>query len=150
SLNGETLLDIREGAYTMVKILPGKARVATHSSTEFINKSKPIQVSRYRDYNFVEDRTYFIHIARIDEEFRGVFFDPHLVDLRKAKTLLFPVYGAGSAASAVRPFGAARAAPLKSLEYSTPAPEPSDISPAMPEKLYPGEKYILQPSPFKR
>lgn len=139
-LNGKKLLELHAGAYTLLKILPGKAQVSTHSMTEFTNQQFPIAVSRLRDYNFVAGKTYFIHIKRINEEFRGVFFDPESIELDVAKTLM----------NDVTSFGLARYEPIEYLESVLLPPEKSsDLPPTAPESLYPEEKYLLSPSPFK-
>lgn len=137
--NDIQLLEIRAGTYTLIKMLPGKVRIATHSLTKFTNKPQPIPVSRFRDYNFVAGKTYFIHLFRVNEEFRGVFFDPRPVDLRTAKSLL----------DSISPFDAAKDAPLESLKHVEETPEASELTPVVPEKLYPEEKYLLTPHPFK-
>ena len=140
TFNDKKLLELHAGAYTLLKVHPGKVRVATHSLTNFTNQQMPIKVSRYRDYNFIAGKTYFIHIRRVDEEFRGVFFDPQPIDLLQAKALLTDVTA----------FGLARYESIDELEITETDPESTgDMPPAFPEALYPSEKYILQPSPFK-
>ena len=139
SFNGQLIAEMGAGEYTLVKIHPGQSRVATHSLSKFTNKLQPIQVSRFRDYNFIENMTYFIHISRVDEEFRGVFFDPKSVSLSAAKKLLYTLTA----------FGAAKDAPLESLDHVDLPAAPSELPIITPEKLYPDEKYLLTPKPFK-
>lgn len=139
SFNGEVIADLGAGEYTLVKIHPGQSRVATHSLSKFTNQARPIQVSRFRDYNFIENMTYFIHISRVDEEFRGVFFDPKSVSLDTAKNLLYTLSA----------FGAAKDSPLESLDHVDLPAAPSELPIVTPENLYPDEKYLLTPKPFK-
>jgi len=139
SFDGVKIMDLGAGEYTLIKIRPGQARVATHSLSKFTNKRDPIKVSRYRDYNFIADATYFIHISRVNEEFRGVFFDPKPIILSKAKTYLHNL----------SPFGLAKDAPIESLSNIAIPTAPGELPIVVPEKLYPGEKYILTPKPFK-
>lgn len=139
-INDRKILEIAAGAYTMMYLKPGKARVSTHSLTAFTNRMAPIPVSRYRDFVFQANYTYFIHLDRINEEFRGVFFDPKPADLREVRKLL----------ESVTAFGEAQEHPIEEVDQASIDKQNSTLPPAFPEDLYPVEKYVLHPSPFKR
>lgn len=131
---GEPLLTIEQGYYTLFKIKPGKGDVVTHSLTKFTSQLEPIEVSRKRTYNFIAGKTYFIYLKQLNEEFRGVFYDPMPVSLDEAKKLIVEA----------DPRGAARDARIEDIESVPDAPEPSKIEPAFPEKLYPQQPYLLK------
>jgi len=136
-LNNELLLKINEGQYTMVKIKPSKVHVVTHSKTAFTNKFEPIDVARTREYQFLAGKTYFIHLQRINEEFRGIYYDPTPVDLQQAKQLCEHL-------SAI---GAASDYPIKSITTVAEGPQPGPLEPALPENLYPGKPYLIKQDP---
>ena len=131
---GQTLLNIGEGSYTLLRIKPSKGQVKVYNETKFINKIDPIEVWRAREYKFIPDKTYFIYLRRIDEEFRGVFFEPEPVTLKEAKILI----------DQARASGNARHAPIDKLtEVSEPPSSATDeLTPALPENIYKSEKYL--------
>ncbi|MCG6968848.1 MAG: hypothetical protein LJE85_03685 [Gammaproteobacteria bacterium] len=130
---GDALLKISEGSYTMVKIQPGKGEITTHSKTWFTNKRQPIEVSRSRKYDFLAGRTYFIHLKRVNDEFRGITYDPEPVNLQTAKTL----------SENLRKWGAASQQPIAKIEQVPPIPKASPLEPLYPEEVYPHSPYIL-------
>lgn len=136
-INGEPLLKIDEGAYTMLKIKPTKASVTTHSRTLFTTKFEPIKVSRTREYNFIAGKTYFINLERINEEFRGIYYDPAPVTLAVAQKLT----------STLRAVGKARSEPIDEIQKVADIPAPSKLEPALPENLYPGKPYLIKGNP---
>jgi len=136
-LNGEPLLNIDEGAYTMVKIKPIKASITTHSRTMFTTKSEPIKVTRTREYNFVAGKTYFINLVRVNEEFRGIYYDPAPVSLDQAKEISLKLL----------PYGQARKEPIQKITKVVDIPAPSPLEPALPENLYPGKPYLIKGNP---
>ena len=136
-INGERLLRIDEGAYTMVKIKPTKANITTRSRTMFTNQTQPIDVSRTREYRFIAGKTYLIHLERVNEEFRGIYYDPAPVTLEKAKLLT----------DRLRATGGAKAEPIKNITKVAETPTPGSLEPALPENLYPGKKYLLKGNP---
>ncbi|WP_455202923.1 hypothetical protein [Kaarinaea lacus] len=135
SYQGKNIAKISDGNYILLKIKPGKGEITTHSKTVFTNQSLPINVTRSRAYTFVAGRTYFIHLKRLDEEFRGVFYDPAPVDLKTAKELV--------TVENTRAFGAARSEPIEDIDEVPPIPKASPLDPAYPEQLYPESPYIL-------
>jgi len=136
---GKPLIKISEGTYTLVKLLPGKGEITTRSQTQFINQPQPIEVTRSRIYTLLAGRTYFIHLKRIDEEFRGITYDPEPVDLVTAKSL----------AEKLRKWGAAKQEPIAAIEEVPPTPKTSPLEPVYPEKVYPGSPYLLD-KPVKK
>ena len=134
---GEKLLDINEGQYVMVKLTPSEGDIITRSTTKFTNQQLPIEVTRNRRYKFIAGDTYFIYLKRIDEEFRGIFYDPAPVDLNEAKQL----------AKDLSVQGDAKNAPIASLQAVPDSPLPSMLKPAFPEDLYLGVPYMVQETP---
>jgi hypothetical protein len=131
---GKLLLKMDEGSYTLLHIKPSKGLVKVFSKTMFTNDKLPIEVWRARHYKFIPGKTYFIYIHQINEEFRGVFYDPEPVSLREAKTLL----------ETTRAAGAARNAPIDKLTEveAPPASALEGQEPALPENIYKQEKYL--------
>jgi len=140
TINDEKLLEINSGSYTMLRLKPGAATIAAHSLTAFTNRIEPIKVERHREYQFLAKHTYFIYLKQINEEFRGVFYDPQPIGLREARTL----------EDRVTAFGDAQQYPIESVDPESVDDNAGDLPPAFPEELYPREKYLLKPSPFKR
>lgn len=133
---GKLLLKIDEGSYALMRIKPSKGDVKTFSLTRFINDPEPIEVWRVRRYKFIAGKTYLIQLHRIDEEFRGVFYEPEPITLKQAKTLL--------ERERIRPSGAARRAPIDELTDITPPPTSAaqPLPPALPEQIYKQEEYL--------
>ena len=137
----KVLLTQDEGTYTLLYIKPSKGTLKVHSKTLYADQRAAIDVWRERVYKFIAGRTYFIHVRQIDEEFRGVFYEPQPVDLREAKQLI--VAGAGYFGNA-RPSGAARSAPIGELTEVNmpPASAVKELIPTMPENLYQQENPV--------
>lgn len=143
TLDSKKFLEIEPGSYTLVYLKPGQIRITTHSMTAFTNRVEPIKVSRYRDYVFKANLTYFVYLKQLNEEFRGVFYDPYPATLTEVRNLL----------DEITAFGEAKRYPIESVTRDQVADvddEASKLPPAFPEDLYPKEKYLLHPSPFKR
>ena len=136
---GKPLIKIPEGTYTLIKLQPGKGEITTRSITQFTNQLHPIKVSRSRMYTFLGGRTYFIYLKRIDEEFRGITYDPEPVDLATAKSLSEKLYK----------WGAAKQNPIGDIEEVPPTPKASPVDPVYPEKVYPASPYLLD-KPVKK
>jgi len=136
-VNGEQLLSIDEGAYTLVKLKPFKGPVTTHSRTLFTTKYEPIDVSRTREYNFIGGKTYFINLDRVNEEFRGIYYDPAPISLEKAKEIT----------KTLRAVGLAKQEPIQKIQHVVDIPPPSKLEPALPENLYPGKPYLIKGNP---
>lgn len=137
SYQGEAMLRIAQGEYRLMKIKPSQGDIATHSMTKFINKDVPIEVSRKRTYKFLAGKTYFIHIKQVNEEFRGVFYDPQPLNFQQAKQM----------AENMSAKDLADDYPLDKLQAVAEGPDPSVLEPAFPENLYPGRKYLIKGNP---
>ncbi len=141
AFKGQTLLTQDEGTYTLLYIKPSKGALKIHSKTLYADQRVPIDVWRERVYKFIAGRTYFIHVRQIDEEFRGVFYEPEPVDLQEAKRLIVPSTGHFGN---TRASGAARNAPIDELTEVNMPPSSAvkDLTPAMPEDLYQQGKHL--------
>jgi len=135
--NNETLLSLSEGYYTLVKLKPSKGEVTTHSKTKFTNNNVPIDVSRSRAYRFIAGKTYFIELKRVDEEFRGIFYDPAPITYEKALAISRDLSASGEA----------KDEPINKITSVSQVPDPSPLEPALPEHMYPGKKYLLEGNP---
>lgn len=131
---GKVLLTIDEGSYTLLRIKPSKGQLKVFNETKFINKTHPVKVWRAREYKFIAGKTYFIYLKRINEEFRGIFYDPQPVNFERAKALT----------QKPRASGEARNTPIEDLKNisTPPASAVSGLSPALPENIYKKERYI--------
>lgn len=128
------LLTIDEGSYTLLRIKPGEGMIKVNSETRFTNKLEPIKVWRARHYKFIEGKTYFIYLKRVNEEFRGIFYEPQPVKFDKAKTLIEKAFASGEARS--YPIG-------ELVNISEPPDSAFDKQPpALPENIYKPEPYL--------
>ncbi|HHI93096.1 MAG TPA: hypothetical protein ENK04_06205 [Gammaproteobacteria bacterium] len=132
---GKTLLTQDEGTYTLLYIKPSKGVLKVYSKTLFAGQDSAVDVWRSRVYKFIAGKTYFIYVRQIDEEFRGVFYEPQPVSLNEAKQLIVPGLGRFGNTHAS---GAARSAPIDELTEvdMPPASAVKDLTPALPESLY--------------
>ncbi|WP_455201547.1 hypothetical protein [Kaarinaea lacus] len=135
--NKEKLLTLNEGQYALVKLEPSKGKISTHSRTKFIGSPDPINVSRDREYRFIAGKTYFIHLQRVDEEFRGIFYDPAPITFQQALKLSTSLHAVGDASDE----------PIDEITSIKEAPQPSQLTPAFPEELYPGKPYLIKGNP---
>lgn len=130
----KTLLTIDEGSHTLLHIKPGTGEIKVNSRTKFTNQLTPIKVWRARQYKFIEGKTYFIHLKRVDEEYRGIFYEPQPVKYDKAKALADDTLASGEA----------RSNPIDKLtDFSEPpASAFENQAPALPENIYKQERYL--------
>ena len=128
------LLSIDEGSYTLLRIKPSSGMIKVNSETRFTNKLEPIKVWRARHYKFIEGKTYFIYLKRVNEEFRGIFYEPQPVKLEKAKVLIDKTFASGEASSY----------PIDELVNISEAPASAfdKQPPALPENIYKPEPYL--------
>jgi hypothetical protein len=133
----QKLLTLSEGQYALVKLKPSKGKIITHSKTKFTGSSEPINVSRDREYRFLAGKTYFILIQRVDEEFRGIFYDPAPITFEQALNLVDNLRAVGDASDE----------PITEIISVKEAPQPSQLAPAFPEELYPGKPYLIKGNP---
>lgn len=130
----KTILTIDEGNYTLLRIKPSTGMIKVHSETKFTNQLTPIKVWRSRQYKFIEGKTYFIHLKRVDEEYRGIFYEPQPVKFDQAKSLADDTFASGEA----------RSKPIDELVNFSEAPESAyeKQAPALPENIYKPEPYL--------
>ncbi|WP_455217806.1 hypothetical protein [Kaarinaea lacus] len=130
------LLSIDEGSYTLLRIKPGSGKIKVNSETKFTNKLAPIKVWRARQFKFIEGKTYFIHLKRVDEEFRGIFYEPRPVRYEEAKALADKTLASGEA----------RSMPIDELVNFSEPPDSAfeNQPPALPENVYKPEPYLKQ------
>ena len=128
------ILSIDEGSYTLLRIKPSSGMIKVNSETKFTNKITPIKVWRARHYKFIEGKTYFIYLKRVNEEFRGIFYEPQPVKFEKAKTLIEKTFAMGEA----------RSFPIDELMNISEAPDSAfeKQPPALPENIYKPEPYL--------
>ncbi len=133
---GEKLLKLDEGVYTLLYLKPGKGELKIYNNTLFANQKSGQRVWKERMYRFVAGRTYFIHVKQIDEEFRGIFYEPELVSLQEAKRLVKHLKRIGAAANAH---------PINKLSHVAAPPESAaeEEEPTLPEELYRSTPYLL-------
>jgi hypothetical protein len=147
TFQGQTLLAQDEGNYSLLHIKPSKGALRIYSMTRFTDKLEAVEVWRERQYKFIAGRTYFVHVRQINEEFRGVFYEPQPVNLREAKQLIVP--GTGRFGN-TDPSGAARSEPIDELTEvnAPPASAVKSLAPALPENIYRQEKYLPKSDKF--
>ena len=137
---GQKLLKLSERTYTLLYLKPSKGEVKIYNNTYFTNRPESQRVWKERMYRFVAGRTYFIHVKQVNEEFRGLFYEPELVNLAQAKRLARHLYRIGSAASDH---------PIAKLTEADIVPPPAsaakDTEPTLPENLYRPESYMKKP-----
>lgn len=128
------ILSIDEGSYTLLRIKPSTGMIKVDSETMFTNKLEPIKVWRARQYRFIEGKTYFIYLKRVNEEFRGIFYEPQPVKFEKAKALVEKTFASGEA----------RSYPIDELANISEPPESAfeKQAPALPENIYKPEPYL--------
>jgi hypothetical protein len=131
---GQPLVTLDEGAYTLLRIKPSDGLVKVNSMTTFANQAQPIDVWRERRYKFLPGRTYFIFLKQLNEEFRGIYYEPEPVDWEMAKQLI----------ETARASGAARNAPIEDLTEVVAPPNSTvdKLAPALPENIYKSEQYL--------
>lgn len=98
-LDQKKLLELAKGEYTLLRIKPDNATITTHSISMYTNKLTPVKMTKTISVNFEAGKTYFIHIKQYNEEFRGVYYQPELIDLNAAKQLTEDLHATGLARS---------------------------------------------------
>ena len=137
--DGEKLLKLNEGVYTLIYLKPSKGTLKISNNSLFTNRIESQKVWKESQYRFIAGRTYFIHIAQKDEEFRGIFYTAELVHLNEAKRL--------AKSKGMRRFGtAASAHPINNVSDAYEAPDSAvkEMGPTLPEQLYQQEDYMLK------
>jgi len=134
---GKKLLKLSERTYTLVYLKPSRGELKIYNNTYFTNRPSSQRVWKEREYRFVAGRTYFIHVKQLNEEFRGIFYEPELVGLEEAKKLARHLYRIGPAANAH---------PIAKLTAVAAPPQSATRKeePTLPENLYKPGSYMLK------
>ncbi|MDH5230863.1 MAG: DUF2846 domain-containing protein [Gammaproteobacteria bacterium] len=99
-LNEKPLLTLTRGEYAMARIKPQPTDVVLRNMTFITTKPMPVEVWRARRFSFEAGKTYFIKADFKQEEFRGIYFVPELIDEVEAKSLAKKMRAAGQLAKA--------------------------------------------------
>lgn len=100
------LLDLAKGEYALLTLRPGAVWITVRSDTSWGPEHDIKEMGTSEEFTFTAGQTYFLTLTAIDGEFRGVTFDPEIIDLDRARQLSTHLRAAGSAA---------RAAPINTL-----------------------------------
>ena len=86
-LDKEPLLKLVKSEYTLVHLKPGEMDLTIKSQTIAGPFREFKDMKRTTRFEFEAGSTYYISIEPVDGEFRGTYFQPHLVDLAAAKEM---------------------------------------------------------------
>ena len=86
------------GEYAAFKVKPGDLNIIIRSTTYLTTDPVPVEVFRADNFNIEAGRKYFIQTKFIQEEFRGMYFKPVMIDLKTAKDMLIRLKPAGDLA----------------------------------------------------
>ncbi len=84
-LNKELLLYLVKSEYTVVHLKPGEVDVTIKSLTNAGPFREFKQMKHTKRFEFAVGSTYYLSIEPVDGEFRGVYFQPHMIDLASAQ-----------------------------------------------------------------
>lgn len=104
-MKGKTILSMSKGEYTRIRIKPYRGVLTVASITMFAAEAMPREVERSLMVRLEGNQTYFIQLEEQNEEFRGIYTIPKIIDLATAKSLV----------EYMRPFGEAELFPLDEL-----------------------------------
>lgn len=104
-INNQPLMKLSMGEYVMVRLVPTEATVTVKSLSFMGGKVDPVILSGSKTFNFAAGQTNFIRIKLIDEEFRGVYYEPQRIEFNEAREI----------AKRLRPKGVARKHPIERL-----------------------------------
>lgn len=97
--DGEELLDLVKGEYTLVSLRPGTVVLTVYSDTNWGPDFLYKEMVRSRELELDPGQTYFIAMIPVDGEFRGVYFNFESVDLPRARELAHHLWVTGDANS---------------------------------------------------
>ena len=101
-VDGELLISLAKGEYTMVYLKPRQITVALRNLTQSRGRWEVEEMERSRQFQLRADETYFINANAIDGEFRGVRFIPEMVGQFEAKKISEYLRAVGKAARKAR------------------------------------------------
>jgi hypothetical protein len=104
-INDQELLKLSMGDYTMVRILPTEGTVTVKNLAMYTDKLEPIEMTGSNTFNFASGQTNFILLKTINEEFRGVYYEPVRIEFNEAREI----------SRYLAPRGMARKYPIKKL-----------------------------------
>jgi len=99
------LMVMGKGEYTLLRLLPGKARVKVYSDTTWGPKHEFDTRVHSREFDFKPAETQYIVMTLVDGEFRGAYYKPEMIDAKRAAGLIkgaVPV-GEDTKAKPIRP-----------------------------------------------
>ena len=76
------------GEYVALKIKPGKVNITLRSLAYVTSKPMPEEVFRSAEFTFDEKQKYVIHTQFTQEEFRGIYFMPKLLEVNEVKSMI--------------------------------------------------------------
>lgn len=83
----ELLLSLVKSDYTVVRLKPGEVDVTIKSQTIAGPFREFKKMKKSKRFEFESGSTYFISIEPFDGEFRGVYFQPHLINREAAQEM---------------------------------------------------------------
>ncbi len=99
SVNGERLMRLGKGEYTLVHLKARDISVTMKNQTQVRGRWEVTEMEQTRNFNLEPGQTYYILAHSVDGEFRGVTFVPESVALFDVKQIKAPLRAAGAAKS---------------------------------------------------
>lgn len=96
-LNGQKLLELGKGEYTLLYLKPQRSTVTLENLTQTRGRWEVETMRRTRTFDFDAGQTYFLVTQPVDGEFRGVHFMPELVSQVDAKIISQKLKAVGKA-----------------------------------------------------
>jgi len=95
--DGEKLMGLAMGEYTMVQFKPREAKITMRTLTQIRGRWEVTEMARTRSFDFEAGKEYFILADVVNEEFRGARFYPRSISLFDAKQAVRDLEPAGQA-----------------------------------------------------
>lgn len=86
--NNQLLLSLAKGEFAYVRLRESKGDIRVKSLTLYTGNRLPVELERTLRVEFESGATYYVMLSERDEEFRGVYAQPELVDLDQAQVWL--------------------------------------------------------------
>ncbi len=86
-LDKEPLLHLVKSEYALVHVMPGEVDLTIKSLAIAGGFREFKKMKRTKRFEFEAGSTYYISLEPVDGEFRGTYFEPHLVDRAAAKEM---------------------------------------------------------------
>lgn len=104
-VDGERLMELGKGEYTMVRVKPRDVTVTLRNRTQVRGRWELTEMARSQRFDFEAGQVYFVLADMFNGEFRGVRFNPKPITLFEAK----------QAVRYLEPAGLARQHPIEKL-----------------------------------